>query len=441
MTISNPIILYIYSFSTIALSSGLVYGYPHLRTILYNEGSTLTESQLGLVFTVGSWTVQGGWFFSGMARDKFGTRNVACISLLFSLIGIVGLGYSDVNDLVMLIISYFLVGLGSGGMLCFQPVANLFTKEWQGTILASLSGAFQLSGLVFFMLKETTLDRKYSFRYFSIILLCLVVGSFLILPKKQFLLSNNNGFDHESTSSEDHDSSTVEENNHEKDDHDFEAPSISPSSDDRNDHSTKKVIIETKEVSIFDQIMSLDYIFLVMWFSTMLIPMQYYIGTIALQIERKGDTSGTYTNIFSIFYASSALISPLMGKLADATGPYVSQMIATILVASSLFILAFDQIPLEFQIIGMAYYGIGRVTTFGMYFASIGTRFGFRHYGTLAGLGLFISAILSLLQYLLIDLAARNHEYVVNICSACIIITINVPYCIWVWCRMRKTAN
>lgn len=440
MTINNPKILYIFSFLTVALSSGLVYGYPHLRTILYNEGSTLTESQLGLIFTVGSWT-ECTWFFTGMARDKFGSRNVACISLLFSLIGIIGLSYSHVNDLVMLVISYFFVGLGSGGMLCFQPVANLFTKKWQGTILASLSGAFQISGLVFYVLKETTLDRKYSFRYFSIVLLCLVVGSFLILPKKQFLLSNNSAIDQGSKSSRDHLSSTVdEESNNEKDDNDFEAPSTSSSSDDdHNDHSTIQVmIIKKKEVTIFDQITSLDYIFLVIWITTMLIPMQYYIGTIALQMERKGDTNGTYTNIYSIFYASSALITPLMGRLADATGPYVGQMIATILVASSLFILASDQTPMEFQIIGMACNGMGRVTMFGMFFTSIGKRFGFRHYGTLSGLGLLISSILSLLQFPLIHLAARNYEYVVNICSACIILAIGVPYCVWGGCRMRN---
>ena len=187
----RKLLLYFFSFLTVSLSSGLIYGYPHFRTNLLLNNSTLTESQLGIIFTVGGWTVQGGWFFSGLSRDTFGTRNVAFTCLLFSTLGCTGLAFSSENDLIWLSASFFFVGLGSGGMLCFQPVASLFSDKWQGTVLASLSGAFQISGLVFLVLRKLTLDRSKSFAFFSLILLLLALISLCILPKGEFVTAKD----------------------------------------------------------------------------------------------------------------------------------------------------------------------------------------------------------------------------------------------------------
>ena len=69
-----------------------------------------------------------------------------------------------------------------------------------------------------------------------------------------------------------------------------------------------------------------------------------YIGTIAFQLERKGDEDGRCLNIFSICYACPAIMAPIIGKMADLVGLGITQLLATIFVASSLFILNHNNI-------------------------------------------------------------------------------------------------
>ena len=193
---------------------------------------------------------------------------------------------------------------------------------------------------------------------------------------------------------------------------------------------------DMNDKSAVQLIKSIEYIFLLLWFTIMLIPMQYYIGTIAFQLERKGDDNGQYVSLFSIFYASSAVLAPAVGKIADFAGLGVTQMIATILLTISFFTLTFTSLNL--QAAGMACYGIGRLSVFGMYFTNIGKRFGYTHYGTLAGVGLLVSAIFSLLQYLLIDSAANGNENIVNLISACVLLGSGVPYCTLLAMKERR---
>jgi len=196
---------------------------------------------------------------------------------------------------------------------------------------------------------------------------------------------------------------------------------------------------EVEKTTAVELIKSAEYILLILWFTIMLVPMQYYIGTIAFQLERKGDSDSNYLRYFSMFYASSALLSPALGKIADMAGLGVTQLIATVLITSSLFILTSSS--LNFNLVGLVCYGIGRMAVFGMYFTNIGKRLGYTHYGTLAGLGLLISSVSSLLQYPLIDAAANGHEYVVNLISACVLLVTGVPYCIWLGTKERKDED
>ncbi len=415
----KELLLYLFAFITVSLSSGLIFGYPHLRNNLLANGSDLTESELGIMYTVGSWT-QGGRFFSGLARDRFGTRYVAFFSLLSAVCGCLGLAFANKNHIIALSLSYFFVGLGAGGQLCLQPVAGLFPKEWQGTILASLSGAFQISGLVFLVLIQLTHNRKLSYGFFALLLFVISLCCLYLLPKDQFMNQKKLLSVHQVDIVEDDD------HNHAKEDD----PSTPPSP---STQTTKQYDLnETKAIEL---IKSMEYISLLLWFTIMLIPLQHYIGTIAFQLERKGD-DGQYINLFSIFYASSAVFAPAVGKIADVAGLGVTQMIATILTTVSLILL--NSFSLRIQVAGMACYGIGRLTVFAMYFTNIGKRFGYTHYGTLAGLGLLISAFFALLQYPLIDAAANGHESIVNLISGCVLLGSGVPYCIWLGMKERK---
>jgi len=458
-----------FSFIVTSLVSGLVYGWPNLRRNLIQEGTSLTENELGAIFTVGSWSTQGGRFLTGIARDRFwGTRRTAAFCVASAAGGIVGLAFAGKNDSMVFAISLFLVGLGSGAQLCVQPVAGLFDDRFHGTILASLSGAFQISGLVFLVLMTFTIDRRKSLGSFAIFLFSLALVAVKVLPKKNFSKKSEEvSRDVEEVQVVD---TEVERHEHSKqgilsnvsrsEDGDTSKPMEMDEDPDKN--GANGAIVDTNEGSsenpinvsseyignagnksqdkeLLDLIKTWEYVLLVLWFSVELIPLQYYVAAIGFQLERMGDDSGFYTSMFSIIYASSALFAPLLGKIADFFGVACGQALATILSSLSLFILSFEEsIPLDGHIAGMACYGIGRMMIFGMFFTNVGKRFGYTHFGTLAGLGLIISALFSLFQYPLIASAAAGNEKVVNIACGTIMLVLGLPYCFWLIQRERN---
>jgi LAT3 family solute carrier family 43 protein 3 len=160
-------ILYIFGFSCTCIIAGVVYGWPALRQQLKDEGTTLTEKQLGAIFTVGAGSTQGGRFLTGLARDRFGTRLTACASFLMCTAGSLGMAVSDPSNGIALGAYLFALGLGSGVILCVAPVAGLFPNN-AGSILASPTGAYQISGgLVFLALCNPSNNRLASFLGFA----------------------------------------------------------------------------------------------------------------------------------------------------------------------------------------------------------------------------------------------------------------------------------
>jgi len=528
-----------FAFVTISLASGLVYGWPALRRLLVEEGTALTEKEIGAIFTVGSWSTQGGRFLSGIARDSrfCGTRITTAACILAAAMGCTGLAFAGKDNQSALIISFFLVGIGSGAQLCLQPVAGLFDETVQGTILSSMSGAFQISGLVFLLLAQITSDREISLGIFALCLFMLAILALKVLPRFHFsskkvevhldeeeqdesnvktknkslaIVNDKHGDELERSlnvfpikievqldeeeqdeSNEETESKSlvivnVENSNDSKTSQNYspkkmEVQSDKEEQDESNVETENKSLIivndddcdeletsqkeeteeavdieseETKiiskettdddsscEVGVMKLIMSAEYILLVLWFSVLLIPLQYYIATIGFQLERKGDDSGRYTSLFSVLYASSAIFAPLLGKFADKFGVGAGQAIATILSASSLLLLSMTSVSLGAHVVGMSFYGVGRMFFFGLFFTNVGKRFGFDHYGTLAGLGLLISSLFGNIQYPLIALAADGYEREVNIACGSVMLMLGLPYCLWLSRRERRQAS
>eukprot|EP01083_Nonionella_stella_P054802 144654_1 len=409
-------LLLIFSVVTIALSSGLVYGWPTLaRSLIKNEHSTLTESQLGLIFTVGSWSTQGGRFFAGLARDWIsGTRTTACVCLLATLGGTLGIAFCSENNIAGLAVSMLCIGIGSGAFFCVQPVAGIFPLKRQGSILSTFSGVFQISGSIFLLLIAISADRRKSFGSFAALLGLLLLVAFRMLPKEHFVKWEEN---------------KVANTEHLKDNGIEDDASVAST------NGTTECNTSMKMANVFDQIRSWEYFLLLLWFSIQVIPLQYYVATIGFQLERKGDDDGTYTSLFSILYASSAIISPLIGRFADSAGLGIAQGVGTILCSISLIFLGLESIPLKAHVFGLCCYDVGRMMVFGMFFTNIGKRFGYKNYGTLAGTGLIVSAIGSLIQYPLISLAARGNDSLVNFVSGSALAGFGLPYCFWLWRR------
>jgi LAT3 family solute carrier family 43 protein 3 len=437
--------LYMFAFLTTSLCSGLCFGWPSLRRqLLTEEGSTLDENTLGIIFTVGSWTTQSCRFFYGIANDRWlGTRLTTCISVLLVAMGTMGLAFADANNGLSLAISLFFVGLGSGTQLTLQPVAGLFRSNVQGTLLTAFSGAFQISGLVFVALTAITSNRKVSFASFSALLLVLGVLAAFLLPKHQFeqkektIESAEDNVEEREGALEDA-LPSIGDKEVQKESSGSEI-SVSGADAESSPLEVTKTTVDEEKPGVVDLLKSGEYIWLVLWFSVLLIPLQYYVGTIGYQLEQRGDDDGTYTRIFSIMYASAAAVSPILGKFTDTAGLGAAQGVATILCAISFFMLASYDISLNAHTAGMALYGLGRMMVFGAFFTNIGKRFGYTYFGTLSGLGLLISGLASLIQYPLISISTDGRDSEVNIACAIVVLCL-LPYCAWLgWVERKET--
>lgn len=452
------------------LVAGTVYGWPALRQQLQHDGTTLDESSLGAIYTVGAFSAQGARIIAGFARDRFGTRIVTAACILCVAIGAFGIGWSGHSNTVVLTISLFILGLGSGAQLCVQPVAGLFPGI-SGTIISSLSGAFQISGLVFLALTSVTSNRKASFTFYSACLVVLAIVSFFVLPKgTSFVPEPDDGTEKKSLEAKEDVQfgvdDTVELTNGfssslreisnalpPKEEAEQMQEEGSLHTEDKQEtpadpeDCTKKVnegesVEQTSDAvhspSAMEQLRSWENILLCTWFSICLIPIQYYIGSIGFQLEDKGDDDGFYSDLFSILYAAASIVSPLGGYLADRFGLGFTQGLATAMLASSLVVLASDA-DLKVQVIGLAFYGSGTLFIFGMFFANLGIRFGYTHFGTLSGVSVFVSAIVSLIQYPLISLASDGKSKSVNLALAALLMS-QQPYCMWLHRREKNDS-
>jgi hypothetical protein len=328
-------------------------------------------------------------------------------------------------------------------------VAGLFPKH-AGAVLSTLSGAFQISGLVFLVLTHVSDSRKASFLGFAIFILGLTVMAALLLPARgSFVLEKD-----ENETNVDDSNEITQEVPVDVPESNVSDPNTNGGKSDHNESEREgaSVLLEnigeridepaaqddSKEAShptALQQLRSKEYLGLLIWFSICIVPLQYYVGTIGFQLEQKGD-DGFYTNLFSITYAAAAVVAPLGGYLADTFSLGFAHGLATTLTAASLFILA-SPTSLNAQVVGLVCYGVGRMLTFGMYFSNVGKRFGYTNYGTLAGLGLITSAIISLLQYPLIAWASDGHEMPVNVACGAMLVAV-LPYCYWLDRRERR---
>ena len=153
------------------------------------------------------------------------------------------------------------------------------------------------------------------------------------------------------------------------------------------------------------------------WFSLVVVPSQYYVLSIGYQMERKGDAEGAYARWFTLLYGASAALAPLGGMVADRAGVGFAQGVGTALVAAGFLALLGESddpeggsVNAPLAVCGIAAYSVGRLFVFAMYFSAIGRRFGFEHYGGLAGFGMLTSAAASMLQYPLFDAALRGRR-------------------------------
>lgn len=381
----------------------------------------LTEKQLGAVFTCGAWSVQGGRFLVGLARDAYGTRVTVCSCLVLVVLGSTLVATCASDDFPGMCFGMLFLGMGSGAQLCVQPVTGLF-PERSSTAMATLSGAFQISGLVFLLcsgIGGAGAGRLGAYLTHAALVAALVIVAARALPA-------GNSFRLEEDDEIDEKENIVDVGG--------SAGEAAPApGEPRHFHKRSRR----------DLMMSDEYICLLVWFSVVVTPSQYYVLSIGYQLEQKGDADGEYTRAFTLMYGFSAIFAPLGGAVADRFGVGFAQLVATTLTAASLFALLSPSLPL--QIPGIAAYSVGRLFIFAMFFSNIGRRLGFTHYGALVGTGMLTSAVVSMLQYPLFTAGLEGRGALDAVNGGCAAaVAACVPYTAWLWrreMRERREGN
>ena len=108
--------------------------------------------------------------------------------------GAFGIAFQSVSNEYALGVNLFLLGLGSGAQLCVQPVAQLFPKH-SALFMSGLSGAFQVSGVVYAVLveiaKKTSEEGRLTLACACLhgSIGCMFVLAFWTLPKSPSFIS------------------------------------------------------------------------------------------------------------------------------------------------------------------------------------------------------------------------------------------------------------
>jgi len=183
--------------------------------------------------------------------------------------------------------------------------------------------------------------------------------------------------------------------------------------------------------SFWTQVSSSLYRDLVVWYSLLLVGAQLTIGSLNDQVARKTSDPEQVDRLVTAFTISmgfSAVAAPLTGCAIDRFGFPV--MAAAVSVGNGLSHVLLLSQSVSLQYVTFALYAAARVSLYAFFFARIGGAFGFRFFGKLAGIGLFVSAMFSLVQYglLYMSFALGSFDLANCLLAAVAVLALAYPY-------------
>jgi MFS family permease len=345
-----------------------------------NQACNDQELSFGLIFTIGSWANQGGRLFVGIILDRMGPRRTSFACALVCSVGSVIFGLASTTPTFA--VGFFCIGVGGAGMqLSLQSASALFPKH-RGLVMAMLSGAFQAASSVFLLMETLhrfsdvalrTLMLVYSAALLIAAMICLIIWPMKPFGAKPSKVQAENG--HEASSV----SAVV-----------AQTQVVKPKKD-----------VPLNERSFREQLMSPEYVLMIVFFAFTVLQAQFTIGTIGMQFELMGD-EGNLTRTFNLIFSLSWTITPLVGHMLDRFGFSCMLFLMNTVMLCSCACLLVDLRGLQY--LTAVLYTVGRVSIWAAFFSFNGQVFGFKHYGKLAGGGLFIASCFSLIQYPLLAL-------------------------------------
>jgi len=357
------------------LFSGAIYGWPNLKAILKETDTYKNDPdatiRLGLIWTVGSWIANGGRFFAGVFLDSYGPRLTAFGAMSLAATACFIYAFADNHGAFMF--ATLCLGATSASQLSVQSFSSLFLG-YEGLYMCTLSWAFQASSFLMLLAKvliqNDIFSRQQCFSIFGSLALSLGLAALYLLP------SNT-----------------------------FKSASQPKKSGEKVSEERAIALKAAGEESVWAQAMTVEYCGLCAFFGAMMLPLQFYMMTVGDQSTERLDED--MTTQFQLTYVASSCFAFISGSLIDRFG-FSPVLILTISFQIIAYVLLMTDVYF-LHIMSYSIYCMSRVTCFGLYFTSIGKKFGFTHFGKLVGFGIIFAACFSSLQFALLAWAEGSN--------------------------------
>lgn len=426
-------------------AAGVIYGWPALESALIDEGlyadqcaTTATAPavaeaatgshhavcagqllKLNTMFVAASWGAQAGGLI-GFLLDKVGVRVTVVASSLAVAVGAAGFALSGAGGFGFdaRVPALTLMGLaGNGIYLAAQALGDLFPDHTQFALFA-ISACFAPGTLVFLFF-HTAVDSagatlRACFLFYAGFQTLLALVSAFVWPHRFDAEAVKAGLrarktpkaeaasDRKPASQTDDIAATMAQ--------DPEFTAVLPTPHKPGGRQLHRVRTGSMPLlglpggaakqSFVDFARTPRFLAQVAFFSILMLPAQFFIGTAGSQIARvtpDSDEVDAYVRYFNLTYSLVSFLTPAFGWLTTRIGfggsfAFVNTMFLASFAVVSLAPSAGWFIPAD------VLYTIARSLQFSTFFAYIGDEFGFAHIGKLAGLGFLVSAMVSLLQ-------------------------------------------
>lgn len=404
---------------SVFLYSGALFGWAPLQQILlgehdgrgqysslcqHNTNTTTTpehcQSQLerlNLIYTLGTFTLSlvslpGGWFL-----DTYGVRATVSLSGVFTIGGFVLFGISDSDSFDAFIPGAVLIA--TGGFLIMVsafPVSFLFPK-WQTIILAAVSCLFDASSLTFALFAPLMqyVSRKRLFLYWAgvavVVYACLIfqwgLGTKQHVEDRDTEGHHNTGEDNEKPLVQN--SGMIDEHLEREEEK------------EEGKEETKFYASPMWDLTIFQQLQSFEYIFIVVFCSIQQLRANTYIGLNDEVLIRMGDTNGHYINVFSYALPCGIVFIPVIDVAVTKMGLVGALHATNLLGVLYGTLVLINSLPVQLGTF-LAFTGY-RAFLYSVMSTFNAQIFGLRTLGRITGFVFTSSAVFQLLQYPLVS--------------------------------------
>lgn len=154
--------------------------------------------------------------------------------------------------------------------------------------------------------------------------------------------------------------------------------------------------VELRKKDFVTQALSAESLGMGLFYTLNVFWIQFYLGTLRLQLEHKGDANHTYTDLANILPCLGILGLPIVSWLLDKKGYGIT--LATIN-ALSVIVSAMQAIPnLPIQVLTLILWTTARFFLYSSYFTIFGVLFGFKNFGKMVAIDNTFNGLFGLLQ-------------------------------------------